>query len=70
MLIIEFVYNNSYYILIKTLLFNLIYNYYLEIYYKVKNNYIKKKILSTQKYIKQIYNLRKVLTKYLKNIVA
>jgi len=70
LLIIEFVYNNSYYILIKTLLFNLIYNYYLEIYYKVKNNYIKKKILSTQKYIKQIYNLRKVLTKYLKNIVA
>ncbi len=48
----KFVYNNSYYILVKISLFYLIYNYYLKIYYKVKNNFIEKKILLTQKRIK------------------
>ncbi len=51
-------------------MFYLIYNYYLEIYYKVKNNFIKEKILLTQKHIKQLYNLKKVLAKYFKNIVV
>ena len=69
MLIIEFVYNNSYYILVKVLLFYLIYNYYLEIYYKVKNNFIEKKILLIQKRVKQFYNLRNFLAKYSENAI-
>ena len=52
------------------MLFYLIYNYYSEIYYKVENNFIKEKILSIQKYIKQFYNLKKVLTKRFENAVA
>ncbi len=67
---IEFVYNNSYYVLIKTSSFYLMYNYYSKIHYKVKNNFIEKKILLTQECVKQFYDLRKVLTKLLKNIVA
>jgi len=51
-------------------LFYLIYSYYLKIYYKIKNNFIKKKILLTQERIKQLYNLKKILAKRLKNIVA
>ncbi len=43
----KFVYNNSYYVLIKASSFYLMYNYYLKIYYEVKNNFIKKKILLT-----------------------
>jgi len=70
LLIIEFIYNNNYYVLIKALLFYLIYNYYSKIYYKIKNNFIEKKNLLTQKHIKQLYNLKKVLAKYFKNIVA
>ena len=50
-------------------MFYLIYNYYLEIYYKVKNNFIKEKILLAQKHLKQLYNLRNFLAKYFKNIV-
>jgi len=67
LLIIEFVYNNSYYILVKVLSFYLIYNYYSKIYYKVKNNFTKEKILLAQERIKQLYNLRKVLAKRLKS---
>ncbi len=52
------------------MLFYLIYNYYLKIYYKVKNNFIKEKILLIQKRVKQLYNLRKILAKYLKNVVT
>jgi len=46
------------------------YNYYLKIYYKVENNFIEKKILLTQKHVKQLYNLKKVLAKHLKNAIA
>ncbi len=67
---IEFVYNNSYYVLIKALSFYLMYNYYSKIYYKVENNFIKKKILLTQKHVKQLYNLRKVLAKRLENAIT
>jgi len=67
---IEFVYNNSYYVLIETSSFYLMYNYYLKIHYKVKNNFIKKKISLTQERVKQLYNLRKVLAKHLKNVVT
>jgi len=70
LLIAEFVYNNSYYISVETLSFYLIYNYYSKIYYKVENNFIEEKILSVQKRIKQVYNLKKVLTKYFENAVA
>ncbi len=67
---IEFVYNNSHHVLVKASSFYLMYNYYLKIYYKVKNNFIKKKILLTQKRIKQLHDLRKILTRCLKNVVA
>jgi len=67
---IEFVYNNSYYVLIKALSFYLMYNYYSKIYYKVENNFIKKKILLTQKHVKQLYNLRKVLAKRFENAIT
>jgi len=67
---IEFVYNNSYYVLIKALSFYLMYNYYSKIYYKVENSFIKKKILLTQKHVKQLYNLRKVLAKRLENAIT
>ncbi len=46
------------------------YNYYLKIYYKVKNNFTKKKILLTQKRVKQLYNLRKILIRRLENAIA
>ncbi len=69
MLITKFVYNNSYYVLVKALLFYLIYNYYLKIYYKVKNNFIEEEILLIKKYMKQFYKLRKILAKYLENTV-
>jgi hypothetical protein len=52
------------------MLFYLIYNYYLKIYCKIKNNFIEKKILLTQEHVKQLYNLRKILAKHLENIVA
>jgi len=70
LLITEFVYNNSYYILIEILLFYLIYNYYSKIYYKIKNNFIKKEILLAQKRVKQFYNLRKVLAKRLESAIV
>jgi len=70
LLIIKFVYNNNYYILVKASLFYLMYNYYLKIYYKVKNNFTKKKILLTQKRVKQLYNLRKILIRRLENAIA
>jgi len=49
---IEFVYNNSYYVLIKASLFYLMYNYHSKIHYKVENNFIEKKILLTQERVK------------------
>jgi len=67
---IEFVYNNSYYVLVKASLFYLMYNYYSKIHYEVKNNFIEKEISLTQKRIKQLYDLKKVLTKRLKNVVT
>jgi len=67
---IKFVYNNSYYVLIKALSFYLMYNYYSKIYYEVKNNFIEKEILLAQERVKQLYNLKKVLTKRLKNVVT
>ncbi len=70
MLIIEFVYNNSYYVSAEVLPFYLIYNYYPKIYYKVENNFTKKKILSTQKHIKQFYNLKKILAERFENAAA
>jgi len=70
LLITKFVYNNSYYVSIEILSFYLIYNYYLEIYYKIKNNFIKKKILLAQKCVKQFYNLKKILAKRLENAIA
>jgi len=66
----KFIYNNNYYVLVEASSFYLMYNYYLEIHYKVKNNFIKEKISLIQKRIKQLYNLKKVLTKCLKNVVA
>jgi hypothetical protein len=68
--IIKFVYNNSYYALVKALSFYLIYNYHSKIHYEVKNNFIEKKILLTQERVKQLYNLKKILAKRLKNVVA
>jgi len=46
------------------------YNYYSKIYYKVENNFIEEKILLTQKRVKQLYNLRKILAKRLENAIA
>ncbi len=66
----KFVYNNNYYVLIEASSFYLMYNYHSKIHYKVENNFIEKKILLTQKRVKQIYNLRKVLAKRLKNAIA
>ncbi len=66
----KFVYNNSYHALVKTSSFYLMYNYHLKIHYEVKNNFIEEKILLTQERVKQLYDLRKVLTKRLKNVVA
>ena len=66
----KFVYNNSHYVLVKILSFYLMYNYYLKIHYEVKNNFNEKKILLTQKSVKRLYNLRKVLTKRLENAIA
>ncbi len=51
-------------------MFYLIYNQYSKINYKVKNNFIEKEILLIQERIKQLYNLRKVLAKYLENVVT
>jgi len=51
-------------------LFYLIYNYYSKIYYKIKNNFIKKKILLIQKRVKQLYNLRKFLAKRFENVIT
>jgi len=70
LLIAEFIYNNSYYVLVETLLFYLIYNYYSKIYYKVKNNFTEKKILLAQKRVKQFYNLKKILAKRLESAVT
>jgi len=70
LLIIEFVYNNNYYVLIEILSFYLIYNYYLKIYYKVENNFTKKKILLAQKRVKQLYNLKKILAKHFESAVT
>ncbi len=67
---IEFVYNNSHYVLIEASSFYLMYNYYSKIYYEVKNNFIEKEISLTQKRVKQLYNLRKVLAKRLENAIA
>jgi len=66
----KFAYNNSYYVLIEASSFYLIYNYHSKIHYEVKNNFIEKKILLTQKRVKQLYNLRKILTKRLENAIA
>ncbi len=66
----KFVYNNSYYVLVKTSSFYLIYNYYSKIYYKIKNNFIEKKILLTQERVKQLYNLRNFLAKRLENAIT
>jgi hypothetical protein len=66
----KFVYNNNYYVLIKTSSFYLMYNYYSKIYYKVSNNFIEKKILLTQERVKQLYDFKKILTKRLENVVA
>jgi len=48
----------------------LIYNYYSKIYYKVENNFTKKKILLAQKRVKQLYNLRKILAKRFESVVT
>jgi len=66
----KFVYNNSYHVLVKTSSFYLMYNYHLKIHYEVENNFIEEKILLTQERVKQLYDLRKVLTKRLENVVA
>jgi len=68
--ITKFVYNNSYYVLIETSSFYLIYNYHSKIHYEVENNFIEEKISLTQERVKQLYNLRKVLAKRLENVVA
>jgi len=49
---IEFVYNNSHYVLVKTSSFYLMYNYYSKIHYEVKNNFIKEKVLLAQERVK------------------
>jgi len=67
---IEFVYNNNYHVLIEASSFYLMYDYYLKIHYKVENNFIEKKISLTQKRVKQLYNLKKVLAKRLENVVT
>jgi len=67
---IEFVYNNSYYVLVEVSSFYLIYDYYLKVHYKVENNFIEKKISLTQERVKQLYDLRKVLTKRLENVAT
>jgi len=51
-------------------MFYLIYNYYLVIYYKIKNNFIEEKILLIYTCVKQFYNLREVVAKYLKNVAT
>jgi len=66
----KFAYNNSYHVLIGASSFYLMYNYYSKIHYEVENNSIEEKILSTQKRVKQLYDLRKVLAKRLENVVA
>ncbi len=49
---IEFAYNNSHHALIKTSSFYLMYDYHLEIHYEVEDNFIEKKISSTQERVK------------------
>ncbi len=66
----KFVYNNNHYVLVKTSPFYLMYNYHSKIHYEVKNNFIEKEILLTQKRVKQLYNLRKFLAKRLENVVT
>ena len=67
---IEFVYNNSHHALVEASSFYLMYNYHPKIYYEVENNFIEEKISSIQERVKQLYDLRKILTKRLENAIA
>jgi len=67
---VEFAYNNSYYVLVEASSFYLMYNYYSKIHYEVKNNFIEEKISLAQERVKQLYNLRKVLAKRLENAIT
>ncbi len=42
---IKYVYNNNYYVFIKVSLFFLMYDYNSKIYYEIKNNFAKEKLL-------------------------
>ncbi len=44
----EYAYNNNYYVFIKASLFFLMYDYNSKIYYEIKNNFVKKKVLSVK----------------------
>jgi len=46
------------------------YDYYSEIYYEVENNSTEEKILSAQKRVKQLYNLKKVLAERFESAAA
>ena len=49
-------------------MFYSIYKYNLEIYYKIKNNFIKEEILSAKERVKQLYNIQNQLIQRLQRV--
>ena len=69
MSLIEFVNNNNLHNFVDVTLFYLMYKYYLEIQYKIKNNFFEKNILSIKDRVEQLQNFQKNFEKRLKKVV-
>ncbi len=51
---IEYAYNNNYYVFIKVSSFFLMYNYNSKIHYEIKNNFAEKKVLSVKDRVQRL----------------
>ena len=61
--LIQFVYQNSIYSVLKCSFFFVIYEYNFDLRYNVENNIAQKKMSAAKKQIKHVYNVRKTWTK-------
>ena len=65
---IEFVYNNTNHNSIDYFSFYLLYDFNLEIYYEIENDFVEKKILTIKNRIKYLHEIRQILIKRFKYV--
>ena len=59
--LIKYVYNNNAHATLRCNLFHVMYNYDSELYFNIKNNFTKEKILITRERIRKIKEIREAL---------